>query len=341
MRLWQGIAVKAAMGAATPPQELVMDHLTLPFQLPDTEPDEIHAASPTAHLLDELALYGYRPDQDEPDPRPLPEPDRSQTEVAGAVEALANLVTGTRLEDDLDDLLWSFVYLFHRKIGRIERKLEDNEVAQRRSQTEQDGSEVRSVELERLTAQGISLVEQRNAFEFFRDQAAEHYESAIGSAWRPQAGSLVNHRTLTAAMIDSRDYLAAKRRAEIEPLMPAGVKIVFSGGPDFNDHRRIWDALDKARARHPDMVLLHGGTPTGAERIAACWAHSRKVTDIAFRPRWDRFRKAAPFKRNDEILETLPVGVIIFPGTGIQANLSDKARRLGIPVWNFAEGGAA
>ena len=43
------------------------------FLFPDTDPDtEPHAASPTAHLLDELALYGHRPHQDEPDARPLP-----------------------------------------------------------------------------------------------------------------------------------------------------------------------------------------------------------------------------------------------------------------------------
>jgi hypothetical protein len=31
-----------------------------------------------------------------------------------------------------------------------------------------------------------------------------------------------------------------------------------------------WEALDKTRAKHPDMVLLHGGSPRRAERIAAC-----------------------------------------------------------------------
>jgi hypothetical protein len=40
--------------------------------------------------------------------------------------------TGTRLEDDLADLLWSFVNLFHRKVDRIERELDLNEQAQRR-----------------------------------------------------------------------------------------------------------------------------------------------------------------------------------------------------------------
>jgi hypothetical protein len=41
--------------------------------------------------------------------------------------------------------------------------------------------------------------------EFFRDQAAEHFERHTGSAWRPSSGSMVNRRTLTAALIDSRD----------------------------------------------------------------------------------------------------------------------------------------
>ncbi len=57
--------------------------------------------------------------------------------------------------------------------------------------------------------------------ELFRDQAAEQFERYTGSAWRPRSGSMVNHRTPTAAMIDSRDFLAAKRRAETEVLLPA------------------------------------------------------------------------------------------------------------------------
>jgi len=86
---------------------------------------------------------------------------------------------------------------------------------------------------------------------------------------------MVHHRTVTAAMIDSRDFLAAKRRTETEVLLPTGPKIAFPGCLDFNDHRAIWDRLDKVHAKHPNMVLLHGGSPKGAERIAACWADSR------------------------------------------------------------------
>jgi hypothetical protein len=143
---------------------------------------------------------------------------------------------------------------------------------------------------------------------------------------------------MTAALIDSRDFIAAKRRAETEIMLPEGTRIAFSGGAECNDHKRIWDTLDKTLARYPDMVLLHGATPKGAERIAACWAESRKVTQIAFKPDWTKHAKAAPFKRNDAMVETLPIGVLHFPGTGIQDNLADKAKKLGIPVWKF--GGA-
>jgi hypothetical protein len=318
--------------------------MTLDTLFPGLDTDiggEHHAASPTAHLLDELALYGYRPRGDEPDPRPLPEAAIVQAQLAAAFDALGAMLADTRLEDDLPDLLWSLVNLFHRKIDRIERELDDNEQAQRRSQAEQNGSEVKSVELERLIAQGLALIERRNAFEFFREHAAELFEAATGSAWRPRAGSVVSHRTLTAAMIDSRDFLAARRRAEREVLMPAGTRIAFTGGLDYNDHQRIWAALDKVRAKHPDMVLLHGGSSRGAERIAACWAGSRKVAQVVFKPDWAKHRNAAPFKRNDQMLEALPIGVIAFPGSGISANLADKAKKLGIPVWRFSDERAA
>ena len=79
------------------------------------------------------------------------------------------------------------------------------------------------------------------------------------------------------------------------------------------------------------MVLLHGGRPKGAERIAACWADNRKVPQVAFKPDWARHAKAAPFKRNDQMLDVLPIGVIVFPGSGITANLADKAKRDGHP----------
>lgn len=305
----------------------------------DEAAEPVHTSSQTDHVLTELQLYGWRPFQDEPDPRPLPEADTVSSAVSDIFDALVASLSDTRLEPDLEELLWGTVNLFHRAAARVERELDSNELAQRRLQREQDGSEVKSVELERLTAEGQTLIERRAGMELFRDLATEAFEHHTGSAWRPRTGSMVSHRHLTAAMIDSRDFLAAKRRAETEVMLPAGPKVALTGGADFNDHRLIWARLDQVHAKHPDMVLLHGGSPKGAELIASRWADHRKVPQIAFRPDWTRHGKAAPFKRNDALLDVLPVGVLVFPGTGIQENLADKARKLGIPVMKI-EGGA-
>lgn len=299
-----------------------------------------HSVSPTARALEELQLYGYRPYDDELDPRPLPEGQTISTAVADIFDALVATLDDTRLEPDLEELLWATVNTFHRATVRIERTLDDNEQAQRRGHREQDGSEVKSVELERLTAEGLSMIERRNAMEIFRDTAAEAFAHHTGSMWHPRSGSRVSHRNLTSAMIDSRDYLSAKRRAENEVLLPEGPKVVLTGGADFSDHRLLWDRLDRVHTKYPDMVLLHGGSPRGAELIAAKWADARKVNQIAFKPDWNKHSKAAPFKRNDAMLDVMPVGVVVCPGTGIQENLADKARKLGVPVMRIGEGGA-
>lgn len=288
----------------------------------------------TAYLLQEMQLFGHRPFEDEPDPRPLPDARLAGGAVADMFDGLAGCLAETRLEPDLEDLLWNVVNIFHRAGERVERQLDDNEQIQRRLQREQDGSEIRSVELERTIRQGISLIERRDAMEFFREAAADQFRALLRKPWAPRTGSRIHHRTMTASMIDSRDFLDARLREKAGALLPEGTRIAFTGGSE-SDHSAIWDALDKARARHPDMILLHGGTPTGAERAAACWAETRGVAQVAFRPDWNRYGKAAPFKRNDRMLEALPVGLIIFAGTGIQDNLADKARKIGVPVWDF------
>lgn len=300
--------------------------------MPDINPQ---TRSSTAVVLDQLQLYGWRPFRDDPDPRPLPESEALRTAVTDIFDAFVATLSDTRLEPDLDDLLWSVTNLFHRKATRVERDLDANEQAQKRSQREQDGSEVRSVEFETLIAEGLTHLEQRSAYEALRDLAADLFETHLGQTWHPRTGSQISHRSLTASLIDSRDHIAAKRRADLEPLLPQGTKIAFTGGLDCNDHPAIWAALDRVHGKHADMVLLHGGASRGAERIAAAWADNRNVTQIVFKPDWTRHGKSAPFKRNDRLIEILPIGLIAFPGSGITDNLADKARAIGIPLFDF------
>ncbi len=331
-----GLAIKAAEGAAQDTETPMTDRSDFTCEL--SEP--VHESSPTARVLEELALYGYRPAPGEPDPRPLPDPDLLAAAVSDLFGILAGAFRDTKLETDLEDLLWGLTDLFHKKAARVQALLDENGGRQKRSAEEQDGSEVRSVELERLLLQGEELIERHNAIEELRNLAAERFEAESGSAWRPRAGSLVNRKTMTAALIDSRDYLAARRRAETEIMLPKGPKIVFSGGIEYADHAAIWATLDKVLAKHSGMVLVHGGSPKGAEKAASRWADTRKVAQIAFKPDWTNDGKAAPFKRNDRMLELMPKGAVVFPGSGITANLADKAKKLGIPVLDRRASGA-
>ena len=74
----------------------------------------------------------------------------------------------------------------------------------------------------------------------------------------------------------------------------------------------------------PDIILVHGGGP-GVERIAAKWADTNGVHQVVCKPDWNAHGRAAPFRRNDELLNLLPKGVIAFPGSGI----TDKPGRQG------------
>jgi len=300
----------------------------------DDEPE--HEESPLSHLLQELELYGRRPFEDEADPRPLPEGRLVEAAAADTFDAMGACLGDTRLEPDLEDLLWGFTHAFHRAGERIERDLDANELAQKRLQREQDGSEVRSVELEKAIGEGRTMIERRDAMEAFREAFADQFRAAFRKPWTPRSGSRVNRKALTAAMVDSRDFINARRWADKQVLVPPGERIYVSGGADYNDYNRIWSVLDSVRAKRPQLVLMHGGAKSGAELIASRWATNRGVPQVKFEPDFSKHGKAAaPFKRNDLVLAQTPAGVIVFPGGGIQDNLFDKARQMGIRCWDL------
>ena len=120
-------------------------------------------------------------------------------------------------------------------------------------------------------------------------------------------------------------YGATPGRDEFDTL------VAIAGGKDIANPAAVIERLDKVREKYADMVLVHGGAP-GVEKIAAGWAEKNGVHQIVCKPDWDRHGRAAPFRRNDELLNLLPKGVIAFPGSGITENLVDKAKELGIPV---------
>ena len=255
---------------------------------------------------------------------------------AGAVDAafdgISGALTDSALAADLEPMLWGMVNLYHQRAERIARDRGEMETVIRELIQQQDGSEIADVELQDAQAEYERAEERETALVLMREHAADRYEAETGRPWFPRSGSRPGN-PVTAAMIDARDYMRAVKERETEALAPEGSRIVIAGGQDFEDHAAIFAAMDKARNRVGDMVLLHGGSKKGCDHIAALWAKERGVPQVAFRPDFKTHNRAAPFKRNDDMLALKPRAVVVFPGNGITENVAQKAELQRVPVW--------
>ena len=290
--------------------------------------------SVTATVCDNAALYGATPERDEFDPRVVWDKDDALTAVEEAFRILSDGVCpdGTQLADEREHLLWGFVNMLHAQTQRIDRSVDRLTPELRDLQRDQDGTEIRSFELEMTTHRAQNLGDRRDAFEKMRDACADAYREETGEVWRPRHGSHASRTgKLTSAAIEARDFIRARKDRETMAHLPQGTLVAIAGGRDIADPAAVIARLDQARTKYADMVLVHGGGP-GVEKIAARWAERNGVHQIVCKPDWDRHGRAAPFRRNDELLNLLPRGVIAFPGSGITENLVDKAKQLGIPV---------
>ena len=296
------------------------------------------AQSPTAVICENAALYGATPERDEFDPREIWDESGAIEAVRDAFRVLADDAApdGTQLADERESMLWGFVNMLDAQVRRLDRRVDKLAPRLRDLQRQQDGTEINARDLELTTDRARNLGDRRDAFEKMRDTAADAYREATGDTWRPRYGSHVSQTgKLTSAAIDARDFLRARKDRETNAHLPDGTLIAIAGGKTVTDVDAIFIRLDKARAKYRDMVLVHGGGP-GVERFAAQWAERHGVHQVVCKPDWDRHGRAAPFRRNDDLLNLLPKGVIAFPGSGITDNLIDKAVQLGIPVQRCA-----
>ena len=302
----------------------------------DREPG--HTASPTAAVCELARRHGATPGPDEPDNRPVWDEDGALAGIEQTFHALIETVApnGTQLADERESLLWGFVNTFHAQVQRLERAVDRIAPEMRDLEHAQDGTEVKSWKLERITERAHNLGDRRDAFEKVRDFAADAYKAETGEQWRPRHGSHTSRTGhLTSAAIDARDFIRARKDRETRAHLPDGTLVAVAGGKTVTDPGAVFTRLDKARAKYADMILVHGGGP-GVEKIAAQWAERNGVHQVVCKPDWDRHGRAAPFRRNDDLLNLLPKGLIAFPGNGITENLIDKARQLGIPVHRVA-----
>ena len=300
--------------------------------------EHTQAVSPTAVICENLEQFGGAPAKGDPDPRAVWDCEEAFAGLDNILDILVDEVApdGTQFADERESLLWGFVNTLHMQSVRLDRTVDRLSPELKNLQRAQDGTEINAWELERIIERARNLGDRRDAFEQLRDAAAEHYRRDTGKTWRPRHGSHTSRTAqLTSAAIDARDFLRARENEKTQAHLPEGTLVAVTGSKPVENAQTICTALDHVHGKYPDMVLVHGGGP-GAEKIAARWAESKGVHQVVCRPDWNTHGRAAPFRRNDQLLKLLPKGLISFPGSGVSENLVDKATQLGIPVHKIA-----
>ena len=273
-------------------------------------------------------------------PADFPACDAVSQTLEGVWSDLFALFTDTALEADAEDLAWGFVNLFHRSAQRKSGQLDRATDEVRALISSADGSEVHTHNLEEQIERAQAAEASMIAFEEMREVAAALYSQETRSSWKPVSSSRANHGAmLSSAVIQGREFLAARRESKRKALMPEGTPVIFAGGRTVQDNdsdaktfaTNIWATLDKVRGAVADMVLVHGGDGKGADRLAASWAERRGVAQLTFS--LDRRLGArAGFKRNEQMLSLAPRYVIAFPGNGVLERLVIEAKRRRITV---------
>jgi hypothetical protein len=263
---------------------------------------------------------------------PFPEEAKTAEVTAEAFDLFVNLYRNTGMEGKLEGLMWGFVNLLHRQHERENQNADRLGIDLKISREEQDGSEVRSTELENLIARAHHAENCLSVIEDARAAAIDRYEAYFKRIWTPASGSLPA-RPLTAAMIEAKDFQRARREKAALAFDPSGIPVIAFGDRGYTNYEEVFRCLDWLKSQVETMVLHHPGDDKGFSAIARDWARSRNVNQVGWEPDFNKNKKSAAFLRNDDMLKINPAAVILFGEAPITKNIGDKAQIKGFKTF--------
>jgi hypothetical protein len=117
---------------------------------------------------------------------------------------------------------------------------------------------------------------------------------------------------------------------------------LVTGSRDWDDEHAVQLALAEATCGLPadrEIVIVHGGCPTGADAIAHAWGSKFGATIDVFIADWANHGKAAGPRRNARMVAAgadLALGFVKGGSRGASPTVA-LARRAGIPVRLWTE----
>lgn len=109
--------------------------------------------------------------------------------------------------------------------------------------------------------------------------------------------------------------------------------VLVTGSRDWPEHRRVERLLDRLLEKHPDMRIIHGACPRGADHMASIWARDNGVTVKTYPANWAAYNRSAGYKRNKVMVETGHANIciaFIHNNSRGATNCADLAEKFGI-----------
>lgn len=109
------------------------------------------------------------------------------------------------------------------------------------------------------------------------------------------------------------------------------MKLLVTGGRDYNNKEKLYKALDGVHERNGIKLLIQGGAK-GADSLAKEWSKSRGVHCVEIMALWDTHGKKAGHLRNSAMLSLNPDGCVAFEGGKGTADMVGKCKKAGTKV---------
>lgn len=83
----------------------------------------------------------------------------------------------------------------------------------------------------------------------------------------------------------------------------------------------------------PDTTLIISGGAKGIDALAEQYADEHRISKLILRPEYERFGRAAPIKRNEQMVDMCDRVLIVWDGTSRGTkHTADYAQKQGKPV---------
>ena len=104
------------------------------------------------------------------------------------------------------------------------------------------------------------------------------------------------------------------------------MKLLIAGSRSIKD-------LDISPYIPTDTELIISGGANGVDTLAEEYADKKRISKLILRPRYDLYRRAAPLKRNDEMVQLCDKVLIFWDGVskGTKHTI-DYANKIGKPI---------